>query len=123
MNFWHLMCFLLAFFIGKSIKNYDRNNLLKNISDLKNKISDLKTNEDVLKLKAFRVGDLVYTDRDKFKFNKPYYVIGFYNNGYYARIHPEKDYKGNLFEGIWGVAVSDLQHNQFPKCKTCGKDY
>lgn len=123
MNVWHVICFLLAFILGKSIKNCDKNKLLKDIDNLKNKLSEFKSHEENLKLKAFRIGDLVYTDCDKFKFNKPYYIIDFYNNGHYARIHHEKDCKGNLFEGTWGIAVSDLQHEQFPKCKTCGKDY
>jgi len=123
MNAWHVICFLLAFILGKSIKNYDKNKLLKDIANLKNKIQELNNKEVNLKLKAFRIGDLVYTSSDKFNFNKPYYIIDFYNGGHYARIHPEKDCKGSLFEGTWGVAISDLQHEPFPKCKTCGKDY
>lgn len=123
MNIWHLICFVLAFIVGKTIKNYDKNKLIKEISNLKSIISETKSNENFLKLKAFREGDLVFTANDKFNFNKPYYIINFYNNGHYARIYPDPNHKGNLFEGTWGISVTELQHKQFPKCNTCGKDY
>ncbi|WP_407501388.1 hypothetical protein [Elizabethkingia anophelis] len=95
------------------------------ISALQNDLKELQTRYNELLVGiAFRVGDEVYTDDDRFEINKPYYIIDLYGGLDYqcALIHESKDnFRRPLSCVHFGILLHKLSHKPFPSCPKCNK--
>jgi hypothetical protein len=87
---------------------------------LKDKITALEKENELLYKKQFRVGDKVYTRGGVFRVDTPMYLRKSYNGGdcYYVSYGMDEIVRENT---EYGVHVLNMSHNKPQSCECCGR--